>query len=113
MRMRLEVQLSTPSIGYVGIELGRGEIGVSEHLLNRSKIGSTLEQMRGERMAEEVGVDTLRLQPGLRSEPAENEKGPGTRQASAFCVQEQLRPVAGVQERPPPRQVTPKCLGRL
>ena len=43
MRMRLEVQLPPPAIGYVRVQLRRREIGMSEHLLNRSKVGASLE----------------------------------------------------------------------
>jgi hypothetical protein len=48
MGMRLEVQLATPSIGYVGVELGRGQIRVAEHLLHGTKVGSSFEQVGGE-----------------------------------------------------------------
>jgi hypothetical protein len=38
--MCLEVQLATAAIGYVCIELGRCQIRVSEHFLNRAEIGA-------------------------------------------------------------------------
>ena len=66
VRMRLEVQLAAPPIGYVGVELGRREVGVAEHLLDAPEIGAALEQMRREGVAQEVRVDALRLEPGLR-----------------------------------------------
>jgi hypothetical protein len=34
VRVRLEVQLATAPIGYVRVELGGGEVGVAEHLLD-------------------------------------------------------------------------------
>jgi hypothetical protein len=37
---------------YVGIELGGGEIGVAEHLLNRSQVRPALQQVGGERVSE-------------------------------------------------------------
>src|SRR5918994_5357422 len=40
MRMRLEVQLATSPIGYVRVELGRGEVGVTQHLLDAAEIGT-------------------------------------------------------------------------
>jgi hypothetical protein len=46
--MRLEVQLPTAPIGYVRIQLGRGEIGVPEHFLDAAQIGPSFEQMRRE-----------------------------------------------------------------
>jgi hypothetical protein len=35
MRVRLEIQLTPPAIGYVRVQLGRCEIGMSEHFLDR------------------------------------------------------------------------------
>ena len=48
VRMRLEVQLAAAAIGYVGVELGRGEIGVPEHLLDGAEVGAAFEQVRCE-----------------------------------------------------------------
>jgi hypothetical protein len=36
MRVRLEIQLTPPAIGYVRVQLRSGEIGMSEHFLNRA-----------------------------------------------------------------------------
>lgn len=65
MRMRLEIQLAPPAIGYVRVQLCRGEIGMSEHFLNCPQVGTSLEQVSGERVAQEVGMDALGLEPGL------------------------------------------------
>src|SRR3954451_8656285 len=43
--VRSEGQLPSPTIGYVGVELGCGQIRVSKHFLNRSEIGAALEQV--------------------------------------------------------------------
>jgi hypothetical protein len=43
MRVRLEIQLAPPAIGYVCVELRRREIGMSEHFLNRSQVCASLE----------------------------------------------------------------------
>jgi hypothetical protein len=51
MGVRLEVQLPTAPIGYVGVELRRGKVGVPEHLLDGAEIGTALEQVRRERVA--------------------------------------------------------------
>ena len=72
--MRLEIQLATPSIGYVRIELGRGQIRVSEHFLNRSEVGAAFQQMRGERVAQEVGMHAPRFEPGHVCEAAQDEE---------------------------------------
>ena len=38
----------------VRIDLGRRDVGVSKHLLHSAQVGTSLEQMRGERMPESV-----------------------------------------------------------
>ena len=39
-----------------------------EHLLNGPQVGASLEQVRRERVAQEVRVDALRLEAGLLGE---------------------------------------------
>src|SRR5438067_8114646 len=51
----LEVQLPAAPIGYVRVELRRREVRVSEHLLDAPQVGTTFEQVCGERVAQEVG----------------------------------------------------------
>ena len=48
VRVRLEIQRATAAIGYVGVELGRGEIRVTQHLLDRAQVGAAFEQVRRE-----------------------------------------------------------------
>ena len=43
----------------VDVDLSGGDGFVAEHLLDGTEIGSTLEQMGGERVAEGVGRDSL------------------------------------------------------
>ena len=54
MGVRSEVQLAAAAIGYVRVQLGCGEIRVSEHFLNRAEVGSALQEMRGERVSKQV-----------------------------------------------------------
>ena len=61
--MRAEIQLAAPPIGYVRVELGRGEVGVAEHLLDAAEIGAAFEQMGSEGMSEQVRVHAQRLKP--------------------------------------------------
>jgi hypothetical protein len=51
VRVRSEIQLPPPPIGYVGIELGRREIGMSEHFLNGTKVRAAFEQVGRKRVA--------------------------------------------------------------
>ena len=49
--MELIVRLFQMSIGNVRIDLGRRNIRMAEHLLDRANIGTILDKMRGERMS--------------------------------------------------------------
>jgi hypothetical protein len=88
MWMCPEIQLATPRIGYVRVELCRGEIGVAEHFLNGSEVGASLEQVSGERVPEDVRVDTSGVEAGHLGQPAEDQEGAGTGERPAFRVQE-------------------------
>ena len=98
--MRLEVQLAAPPIGYVRVQLRRGKVGMAEHLLDGAQVGSALEQVRGEGVAQKMRVDALGIQSCLARETAKHEEDPGAREGAAARVQEELRAMAGVEERP-------------
>src|SRR5438132_13407211 len=93
MRMRLEVQLSPPPIGYVGVQLGRREIGVPEHLLHGAQVCAALEQVRGKGVAQQVWVDALGLEPCLGGQAAEDEEDTCARERAAVRDEEQIPPV--------------------
>src|SRR5919198_2784635 len=99
MGMRSKIQLASAPIGYVRIELGRCEIGVAEHLLDAAEIGAALEQVRGERVPEQMRVDALGLEPGRGREPAQDQEGACPRQRPALRVQEELGAAAAVEVR--------------
>jgi hypothetical protein len=111
VRVRSKVQLPTPSIGYVGIELCRREIGMSEHFLNGTEIGAALEQMSRKRVAQQVGVHAARIEACLLGELAQDEERAGTREWPAAGIEKQLRAVTGVEERTSARQVAAQRLG--
>ena len=48
-----------------------------EHLLDGAQVGASLEQVRRERVAQEVGVDALGLEPCLVGEAAQDEEDAG------------------------------------
>jgi hypothetical protein len=52
---------------------------MSEHFLNTSQVGAALEQMRRERVPEEVRVDALGLEAGALGEAPEDQKGTSPR----------------------------------
>jgi hypothetical protein len=64
---------------------------MSEHFLNRSQIRSSLEEVRGKRVPEQVRVDAVGVETGFLSQFAEDQEGAGARQRPAPGVQEELR----------------------
>jgi hypothetical protein len=83
---------------------------MSEHFLNASEVGSSLEQVRGEGMAQEVGMHAFRLQTGLAGQPPQDQEGSGPGQGPSLRVEEQLRSVPPIEVRPSERHVTPECV---
>src|SRR5438105_1233403 len=111
--MRLVVQLAPPPIGYVRVELGRGEVRVAEHLLDAAEIGTAFEQVGREGVAEQVGVDALRVEPCLRRQLAEDQERSGACQRAAAGIQEELGPVPAVEIGAATREVATKRFGGL
>src|SRR5215471_2998220 len=109
----LEVQLPSPPIGYVRVELCRRQIGMSEHFLNRSQVGAAFEEVRREGVAQEVRMDAFRLEPCLVRQAAEDEEYALAGERPAARVEEQLGAVALVEEGPAPREIAPERLRRL
>ena len=44
--MRLKIQLAAAPIGYVRVELGRGEVGVAEHLLDAAQVAAIIARLQ-------------------------------------------------------------------
>src|SRR5207249_6325944 len=59
---------------HVGVELGGGEVGVAQHLLDRPQVSSALEQVRGEAVAQRMRRDTLGEPRLLCGAPDEDRK---------------------------------------
>src|SRR4051794_28072285 len=108
MWMCLEVQLPATAIGYVCVELRCREIRVSEHFLNRPQIGSALEEVGRERMAQQVRGDTLGLEARDLRETPEDEEGAGACERAALRVEEELGAVAPVEVRPSAGEIAAK-----
>ena len=62
MGVAAEVDVAAAAVGDVRVELGRAEVGVAEHLLHAAQVGAAFEQVRGERVPQQVRVDALRLE---------------------------------------------------
>ena len=97
----------------MGIELGRTEVGVAEHLLHAAEVGAAFEEMGGERMTQEMGMDAARLQAGFVRQAPEDEKDACARERPALRVQEELGAVATVEVRTPAGEIAPQGLGRF
>ena len=67
---------------------------MAEHFLDRSQVGASLEQVRRERVAQEVRMDSQRVEPGLLGELAQDQEGARPRQRAAAGVQEELGAVS-------------------
>jgi hypothetical protein len=78
---------------------------MSEHFLNRAEVGAALEQMRRERMAQQVRVHARRVEAGLLRPAPEDQERARAGERAALRVQEELGTVAAVQVRPASGQV--------
>ena len=50
---------------YMGIDLGRRDIRMTQHLLHRAKIGASFQQMAGETVAQHMGRNSGRIKSGF------------------------------------------------
>ena len=85
---------------------------MAEHLLDAAEIGAALEQVRRERVAQQMRVDARRLEAGLLGQAAQDQERARAGQRAALGVQEELRAVAAVQERAAAAQVAAQRVGR-
>ena len=53
------VDFAEAAAGDVGVDLGGGEAGVAEELLDGAEVGAVLQQVGGEGVAEGVGADVV------------------------------------------------------
>ena len=97
MGVGLEVDLAAATVRHVRVALCRSEVRVPEHLLDGAEVGAAFEQVRGERMAEEMRVDSPGLEAGSFRELAQNQEGARAGQRAAAGVQEELGSVPAVE----------------
>jgi len=84
-----------------------------EQLLHAPKVGSALEEVRRERVAEQVGMNPLGLEPCLAREAAEDLERARARERPPARIEEELGPVAPVQVGPSVREVAAERVGGL
>jgi hypothetical protein len=111
VRVRLEVDLAPAPVGDVRVALRRAEICVAEHLLHGTEVGATLEEMRRERVPEQVWMDAAGLEAGALGELLQDEERARASERAASRVEKQFRPVAAVQVRSAECEIAAHRLG--
>ena len=86
---------------------------MSEHLLDAAEVGAAFEQMGRERVPQEMWVDASGLQAGALGESPQDQKRARPGERATLRVEEQLGPVAIVDEGPAVGEVTPQRVGRV
>ena len=76
-----------------------------EHLLDASQVGTAFEEVRRERVPQEMRVHAPGLEPGAVGEPAEDEECPRAGQRAAARVEEEVGTVTTVEVRSSQRHV--------
>src|SRR5205085_4589918 len=112
VRVGTEVELAPTAIADVRVDLGGRRVGKKKNLLDATEIGAALQQVRGERMPEQVRVDPPRLEARLLRQAAQDQEHACARQATALSVEEELRPMPPIEMRPSARDVAPERVGR-
>jgi hypothetical protein len=84
---------------------------MTQHLLHGAEIRSALEEMRRERVAEEVWVDATRLETSTVGQLPQDQERAGAGERSSACVQKELWPVATVEMRAAEGEVAANGLG--
>src|SRR5688572_28618241 len=83
----------------VRVDLRGGDVLVAEHLLHGAEVGASFQQVRGEGVAEDVGVDLLLdaggARPLLRDVP---DRVPAERSAAHVEEEDVAAPLAGGDE---------------
>ena len=113
MGVRLEIQLAAAPIGYVGVELCRRQIRVSEHFLNRPEVSAAFQEVRCKRVPQKVWMHALGLETGFPGELPEDQEGARPCERTALRVEEDLRPVPLVEVRPAACEVASQGLDGL
>ena len=102
-RVELVVDAAEPLPADVGVDLRRRDLAVAEHELDRAQVRPPLEQVRRERMPQDVRAD-LGAQPGLRGVLAEELPQSLAREGAAPPRQEQLLPLLSRRRAAGPRR---------
>ena len=81
-RVVVEHQPFQPIIEDVGVDLGRGDVGMAQQHLDRAQVGAIVQQMRGKGMAQRVGGNAVGVQPRDDRQLLDQGEKPDARQMS-------------------------------
>src|SRR5207244_3888640 len=95
------------------LSAARGADAPAPPVLDGAQVRASFEQVRCERVPQEVRVDAFGLEPGLRGQAAEDEEDSGASEWSAACIEEELLSVPPLEERPATSKVEAEGLRRL
>ena len=105
--MGLEVHVAPAAVGDVCVSLSRPEVRVSQHLLHRSKVCASFEEVGRERVPQKMRMDAAGLEAGAIRQLAQDEEGTGAGERTAARIQEELGAVAAVEVRTAEGEVAP------
>src|SRR5919197_1107634 len=97
----------------MGVELGRPQVRVAQHLLDAPQVGASFEEVGGEGVAQDLGVHAVRVEAGFLGQLAKDEERPRAGERPALGVEEELWAMPPVEIRPPTRLVTADGLRSL
>ena len=113
VRVRLEVELAPAAVGDVRVQLGRGEVGVPEHLLDAAQVGAAL-RAGGSRTSGGGGAGgRARLEAGLRGELRRMRKAPARVSGPPWALRKSSGRWPAVEVGPAAREVAAQRLDRL
>ena len=81
----------------VGIDLGGGDVGVAEKLLDDAQIGAVAQHVTGKGVAQDVGVDVF-LDAGGTGNVFDDLPDPAARHGVAIAGEEQLRGIGSLDQ---------------
>jgi hypothetical protein len=84
---------------------------MAQHLLDGPQIGSSFQQVRRERVAQQMRVDPERIEPRLLSKFPQDQEGACPGQRAAACIQEELGTVPGIEKRAPASEIAAQRFG--
>ena len=87
---------SQPVAGDMGVDLGRGDVGVAQHLLDGAQIRPAIQQMGGEGVAQHMGRQAAGVDPGPRCQSLQQLRDPGGGQMAGRAARAEQMAIPGL-----------------